>query len=500
MTILTPKGYSSARRPSSERPEPPAPAPQPASAPPPSPQPAEPQAAQPTADLGRRAVRLKFPPQVMGVNCPNCGATYPIQVFNVIDVGQDPVLKPLLLSGQLNVAVCPRCGVGGAIATPLLYHDPEHNFLGVYVPEQAGANKQQEVIGQLSRRLMDNLPPEARRGYMLTPKQFLTYQSLLEKILEFEGITREMLDKQRRQLQLLDQALTALQDPEGLRQLVKDRNAEMDDEFFALLQSLINSSVAAGDESGAHLLVDLRERLIELTSWGESVQRQRAALAQLKPDTSPEELLEMVVSAQDERVVEALVTAARPLVGYTFFQALTERSEAAQARGDVAEAKRLASLRDHILEYTRRLDQLQRAVVQQAVAVLNEILAADDVRQAVAERADLIDETFLSVLAANLQEAERRRADQALEKLQAVWDAVMEIVEQSAPPEVALINRLLAADYPRQTRQILAENKAMLTDQFMEALDALASQMEANGDAQVARRLRQIRSQAQLMR
>lgn len=436
----------------------------------------------------------------MGVNCPNCGATYPIQVFNVIDVGQDPVLKPLLLSGQLNVAVCPRCGVGGAIATPLLYHDPEHNFLGVYVPEQAGANKQQEVIGQLSRRLMDNLPPEARRGYMLTPKQFLTYQSLLEKILEFEGITREMLDKQRRQLQLLDQALTALQDPEGLRQLVKDRNAEMDDEFFALLQSLINSSVAAGDESGAHLLVDLRERLIELTSWGESVQRQRAALAQLKPDTSPEELLEMVVSAQDERVVEALVTAARPLVGYTFFQALTERSEAAQARGDVAEAKRLASLRDHILEYTRRLDQLQRAVVQQAVAVLNEILAADDVRQAVAERADLIDETFLSVLAANLQEAERRRADQALEKLQAVWDAVMEIVEQSAPPEVALINRLLAADYPRQTRQILAENKAMLTDQFMEALDALASQMEANGDAQVARRLRQIRSQAQLMR
>ncbi|MDW8318926.1 MAG: CpXC domain-containing protein [Anaerolineae bacterium] len=500
MTILTPKGYSSARRPSSERPEPPAPAPQPASAPPPSPQPAEPQAAQPTADLGRRAVRLKFPPQVMGVNCPNCGATYPIQVFNVIDVGQDPVLKPLLLSGQLNVAVCPRCGVGGAIATPLLYHDPEHNFLGVYVPEQAGANKQQEVIGQLSRRLMDNLPPEARRGYMLTPKQFLTYQSLLEKILEFEGITREMLDKQRRQLQLLDQALTALQDPEGLRQLVKDRNAEMDDEFFALLQSLINSSVAAGDESGAHLLVDLRERLIELTSWGESVQRQRAALAQLKPDTSPEELLEMVVSAQDERVVEALVTAARPLVGYTFFQALTERSAAAQARGDVAEAKRLASLRDHILEYTRRLDQLQRAVVQQAVAVLNEILAADDVRQAVAERADLIDETFLSVLAANLQEAERRRADQALEKLQAVWDAVMEIVEQSAPPEVALINRLLAADYPRQTRQILAENKAMLTDQFMEALDALASQMEANGDAQVARRLRQIRSQAQLMR
>lgn len=499
MTILTPKGYSSARRPSSERPEP-SPTPQPTSPPASAPQPAQPAAGQEAATGGRRAVTLKFPPQTVGVTCPNCGATYPVQVFSVVDVGQDPVLKPLLLSGQLNVAICPRCGVGGPISTPFLYHDPEHNFLGVFVPEQVGVNKQQEVIGQLSRRLMDNLPPEARRGYMLTPKQFLTYQSLLEKILEFEGITREMLDRQRRRVQILEQALTALQDPEGLRQLVKDRNAEMDDEFFSLLQSLISSSVAAGDEAGAHMLVNLRERLIELTTWGESVQRQRAALAQLKPDTTPEDLLEMVVTAQDERVVEALVTAARPLVGYTFFQALTERSEAAQARGDAAEAKRLSSLRDHILDYTKRLDQLQRAVVQQTVAVLNEILAADDVRQAVAERADFIDETFLSVLAANLQEAERRGSKEALEKLQAVWDAVLEVIQQEAPPEVALVNRLLSASYPRETRQILAENKAMLTDEFLETLDALAQQTEAGGDVQLARRLRQIRSQAQLMR
>ena len=180
-------------------------------------------------------MQLHFPPQVIGVNCPNCGTPFPAQLFTIVDVGQDPVLKNVLLAGQLNVASCPRCGAGGALTTPLLYHDPEHKFLGVYVPEQVSVNDQQKVIGDLSRRLMDGLPQEDRRGYMLTPKQFLTYQSMLEAILEFEGVTREMMDKQRRQLQLIEQGLVALQDPEGLRLLAKESDADFDDQFFSLL-------------------------------------------------------------------------------------------------------------------------------------------------------------------------------------------------------------------------------------------------------------------------
>lgn len=490
MTILTPKGYSPARKSRSEEPQPPAQPPTPEEAPSSSAQ----------AQEAQQQIRLTFPPQTVGINCPNCGTPYPTQVFSVVDAGQDPILKSLMLSGQLNVAVCPRCGAGGAITTPLLYHDPAHDFLGVFVPQQISVNEQQKVIGDLSRRLMNGLPQEARRGYMLTPKQFLSFQSLLEAVLEHEGVTREMLDKQRRQIQLVEQAAMALQDPEGLKRLVSERDAEMDDEFFSLLSMLTDSSANSNDINGARQLVELRERLIELSTWGQRVQKQRAAVAQLRADTTEAELVEMVAAADDERVVDALVLAGSPLVNYAFYQELTSRVEAAEQRGDAAEASRLSALREHILAFGQRLQEAQQAAMQQYSALLSDILSSNDIEQAVAERAAYIDQNFLSVVSANLQEAEKRHATAAVSRLRQVWDASVNMINQASPPEVQLVNQLLLAEYPGETRKLLAEHRDLVTVDFIEALAELAAQMEAEGVADMATRLRQIRSQAQLMR
>jgi hypothetical protein len=382
----------------------------------------------------------------------------------------------------------------------MLYHDPAHDFLGVFVPQQIPVNEQQKVIGDLSRRLMNGLPQEARRGYMLTPKQFLTYQSLLEAVLEHEGVTREMLDKQRRQIQLVEQAAMALQDPEGLRLLARERDADMDDGFFSLLSMLIDSSANSGDVDGAQQLVELRERLIELTTWGQGVQKQRAAVSQLRADMTEAELVDMVIAAEDERVVDALVLAGRPFVNYAFFQELTSRVESAQLRGDTLVASQLTDLREHILQFNQQLDAAQRAAMQQYSTVLGEILSANNIAQAVTERAAYIDQNFLTVVSANLQEAEKRGATAAMRRLQEVWDAAVNMINQASPPEVRLVNQLLLAEYPGETRKLLAENRELVTADFIEALSELAEQMEAENVADMATRLRQIRSQAQLMR
>jgi hypothetical protein len=382
----------------------------------------------------------------------------------------------------------------------MLYHDPAHDFLGVFVPQQIPVNEQQKVIGDLSRRLMNGLPQEARRGYMLTPKQFLTYQSLLEAVLEHEGVTREMLDKQRRQIQLVEQASMALKDPEGLRLLARERDADMDDGFFSLLSMLIDSSANSGDVDGAQQLVELRERLIELTTWGQGVQKQRAAVSQLRADMTEAELVDMVIAAEDERVVDALVLAGRPLVNYAFFQELTSRVESAQLRGDTLVASQLTDLREHILQFNQQLDAAQRAAMQQYSTVLGEILSANNIAQAVTERAAYIDQNFLTVVSANLQEAEKRGATAAMRRLQEVWDAAVNMINQASPPEVRLVNQLLLAEYPGETRKLLAENRELVTADFIEALSELAEQMEAENVADMATRLRQIRSQAQLMR
>ena len=130
----------------------------------------------------------------------------------------------------------------------------------------------------------------------------------------------------------------------------------------------------------------------------------------------------MIVQAEDERVVDALVMAGRPLVDYSFYQNLAQRIEVAEQSGAAEEALRLNGLRERILKFTEQLEQMQRAAIQQYSQILGEILGAVDLDAALAERAAYIDQNFLSVLATNLQEAERRGATAAFKRLQEVWD------------------------------------------------------------------------------
>ncbi|MCO5244360.1 MAG: hypothetical protein M9927_11135 [Anaerolineae bacterium] len=207
----------------------------------------------------------------------------------------------------------------------------------------------------------------------------------------------------------------------------------------------------------------------------------------------------MIVAADDPRVAEALVLAARRLVDYSFFEALTRRIDAAQAAGNAAEAERLTGLRERLLTTLDRYDQMQQAAIQQYTQVLGEILAADDVQRAVMEHAQYIDQTFLSVVGANLEDAKSRGAGAAVRRLQEVWDSAIELLNINSAPEVALLNELLTAEYPGGTRKILSDNREVITQEFIDALEELIAQVQSEGGDEVAQRLRQIRSQAQLM-
>jgi hypothetical protein len=135
------------------------------------------------------------------ISCPNCGTNYPAEVHQVIDVGRNPELKAALLSGQINMAVCPSCGAGGQLSSPMVYHDPQHELFMVYIPQELNLDQveREKYIGQLTRDVIDNTPAEQRRAYLLQPMTMLTMQSFLEKVLETEGITKEMIERQKKQ-------------------------------------------------------------------------------------------------------------------------------------------------------------------------------------------------------------------------------------------------------------------------------------------------------------
>jgi hypothetical protein len=437
--------------------------------------------------------------QVVRIQCPNCGNQYETPIRTVVDVGQNPQLRQALLSGQLNVAICPKCNQGGVIETPLVYHDPQAEFLAVYFPPQVQIPEleRQRMIGDLTQEMMRNLPPDQRKGYFLNPRQFMNRQNLLDAVLGTMGISQEELDRQRKKLKLMDQLLVMADDRKGLEMMIKGQDAQFDYEFFALLTSGLSQAEAQGDQKSSERMNMLYENLLQLTSYGKRVAKQQAALDSLREISTPEQLVDRIVTADPDEA-NAIAVGARPLLDYTFFQKLTERIEASQG----AERDRLTRVRDQLLEITQKLDAAAEARVQQSTELLQELMNSPSPRSAVRDHVAEMDETFMTVLSLNIQNAERKGRKDVLQRLMMIYDEITAVLEEGMPPEMQLVNDLLRAPYPDGTRALLRERQAEVTTEVLDLMDRLAeeaAEREGPDGVEIAKRLRDIRAQAMLL-
>jgi hypothetical protein len=437
--------------------------------------------------------------QVVRIQCPNCGAQYEAPIRTVIDVGQNPQLRQALLSGQLNLAICPKCNQGGVIETPLVYHDPQAGFLAVYFPPQVQIPEleKQRMIGDLTQEMMRNLPPDQRKGYFLNPRQFMNRQNLLDAVLGTMGITQEELDRRRKKLKLIDQLLVMADDRKGLEMMIKGQDAQFDSELFALLSSTLSQAEGMGDQKSVERMQMLYDNLLQLTTYGKRIAKQQAAVESLSGISTPEELVDRMLAADPDEA-SAIAIAARPLLDYVFFQRLTERVDASQG----AERERLTKMRDHLLEMTQKLDAAAEVRVKQSTDLLQELINSPSPRSAVRDHIAELDETFMAVLSLNIQNAERKDRKDVLQRLMMVYDEIMSVLEESMPAEMQLVNDLLRAPYPDGTRALLRERQAEVTTEVLELMDRLAEEAverEGPDGADVAKRLKDIKAQAMLL-
>ncbi|MCO6450323.1 MAG: hypothetical protein J5I90_05985 [Caldilineales bacterium] len=422
-------------------------------------------------------------------------------VFSVIDVGQTPELKQVVLAGQLNASQCPNCRNVNYIAAPLLYHDPEHEFLGIFLPTQLNMSEsqRQKAIGDLTKALMDSLPAEKRRGYMLNPQQFLTLDSLVEKLLGFEGITPAMIEASRKKVGLVDELMRVKDDGISFNLTVKENEALLDEEFFRLLSNFILSAQAQGDEQSAQQLADLREKLLPITTTGQKILKQRRAVQNLGKEPTRESVLEAIINA-DLDEVEAIAVVVAPALDYQFFQNLTDRIEAAPAE----ERPTLEEKRKRILEIVESMRAADQQAAQQSSQIIQELLGAEDMAAAVDEMLPYIDQTVMSLLLANIRDAEKRGAQAAVQRLTELWSLIVAATEEAMPPELRLLYQITDAEYPEGTRAVLKEHKAEITPEFLEFLKSSIDTIEQQDDgdpterAAVARHLRNVLTQAQL--
>jgi hypothetical protein len=299
------------------------------------------------------------------ITCPSCQIPYLAEIVQIADVGQNPQIKEALLSGHLNSAQCQKCGAITQISAPLLYHDPEHELFMVHIPIEMKLDHQEKekIIGRLVQQAMDRLPPEERRGYMLQPQTVLSMQTFVEKVLETEGVTPEMLARQRAQSDLLQSLV--ISNETTVERLLVDRVDLIDESFFAILRAMKEAAENSNQEETALKLINLQAKLYRTTEVGKRLEKRQQAMNALTRDVrkegelTPRLLLKHVLTnREDYDTVESIILAGQPAFDYQFFILLSERIEKREKAG--RDASQLLVLREKLVQLRDDLEKRSR--------------------------------------------------------------------------------------------------------------------------------------------
>lgn len=414
------------------------------------------------------------------IACPQCRQMIEANIEQLVDVTQDPQAKQRLLGGASNAAHCPHCGYQGRLATPIVYHDNEKELLLTFFPPELNVplDEQEKTIGPLIKKVTDSLPPEKRKGYLLKPVANLSYESMVKLILEKDGVTPEMLKEQQDRVQVIERLLQA-SSSDVRSELIKQNEKIFDEQFFALFSRLAQSAASSGQgQQVAQGLVDLQNQLLEETEYGrqlkETVGEMEAAqktLQEAGQGLTREKLLDIVLESPSDTRLKAYVSLVRGGMDYEFFQLLTTKIEKAS---DEEKAK-LEATREKLLELTDEIDKQIEARYKQAQELVESILSQDDVVQAIQANIQNITQDVVDIANQMLKQASEANDYARMGKLQKMLDVLK---QASTPPEVEFIEHLLEAPDDAALEKMLEDNKATITDEFMQTLVGLVAQVD----------------------
>ncbi len=428
------------------------------------------------------------------VSCPRCRQPIVAEVEQLFDVNADPEAKQRFLSGNINVANCPHCGYQGPLATPIVYHDNEKELLMTYFPPELGLplNEQERLVGPLINQVVNKLPNEKRKAYLFRPQTMLTLQSMIEKVLEGEGITREMMDASQKRLNLI-QRLISTTSAESRAEIVKQEEELVDERFFEILGRLVDASMSSGDQNSGRALAAMQMEILPLTEAGRKIQAQtdemNAAVQSLQAASQEgltrEKLLDLMIQAPSETRLTTLVSMAHAGLDYEFYQILTNRIESAEGE----EKAKLEQLRDRLQQLSQEINNRMQEMLEQSRGLLNELLAAENIEEAASQVLPAMDDFFAEALRAELQQARQAGDLDRLGKLQKVVDIIQ---KASAPPqEIALAEELMGAEDEESRRKIMEANADSITPEFLQMLSQLVAQLEQQGQQEMAQRLQE---------
>lgn len=444
-------------------------------------------------------------PYYAKTQCPACGNRFQTPLDQILDVRVDPEVKQRMLSGAVNVAQCPSCGWVGRLNVPFIYHDPAKEVALLYLPTEAGRNEaeRQKAAGRLTRRLSNALPPEERKGYLLNPETFITMDSLVRRVLDLEGVTEEDMERSETQQNLLRDLLEA--EEEAWEEMVEENAELIDESFFYILNHNMQMIESIREQQGEEQLPPqtremldkvelLQDYLAENHPLGQRLAARTDVVRPFLENPNRDTLVDALVSATDDETVEMLVQSGAQLMDYGFFQKLVKRIDEAD---DEEERARLKALRRKVLDLRDKMMQSSQAVFEERAKLLQDLIRTEEPLKMARSHSSELDEAFSYVLQNQIQQAQQAGNEQYLSRLQELTEVLDQLMEQSMPPQVALVRRLLMAPSDEAAIELLEENRELVNESFLQFLEAVEEQSRESGDDEVADTLKDLHDKAQ---
>lgn len=440
------------------------------------------------------------------IRCPNCGQPVQVQVRTIVDAQSDPQGKSLLMSGRLNSAQCLSCRSTASVVAPLLYHDGSKDLLIAYVPVEMGLQgkqQQEKIVGDLLNTLTNRIPKEQFRAYLFNPRRALTMQGVMDQILEADGISPEMMAEQKKRIDLIQEFLDSSSEEELLSKIAAN-DPVIDERLMQTLTLMIQRLVQESRREVATALLGLQEALLTNSSLGQSILEEQAQqeeamrelaarLDELGDGATRQSFLELALEyASSDQHLQALVGMVRPALDYQFFQLLASAIDQAEAE----EAAHLQSLRDHLVQLTEQVDREMQRSTQRAVDFLKYLLSLNPVEAisaALEQNANLIDDQFMAVVSANIQESERRGDSATRDRLREVYEQSIGVLQSQMTPELRFLNELMSIDDSSERRRRIQQQAPHLGAGLDEMIGAVQDMLRSQGQDDAIERLDAIR-------
>ncbi len=128
------------------------------------------------------------------IRCPQCGHEQKVELYESINVAQQPELKTALFENRLNRILCGSCEASFRVDKPLLYHDTDRNILIHWMPDTAISRE--EILDEFDKSMeelrkvlpADIEPPRVRLVFTraeLVELIFMIEAGMEERVIEY---------------------------------------------------------------------------------------------------------------------------------------------------------------------------------------------------------------------------------------------------------------------------------------------------------------------------